>query len=315
MVAGDHCELTIQRLVAGGDGLGFLDGLAVFVPLSAPGDVLTVSIKEVRKDYAKAELVHLLEPSPDRVDPICPLYGVCGGCNLMHLSYKAQTVARLDIFHEAFRRAGINADCREPLASSFGANPGANSSLGAGQNRCLPLDTALITSEPFGYRNRAQFHFGSDGLPGYARRNSNALIPVRDCPILVSSLRNWLGEQGRLAGSSAGHTDSLLNARSATPGRGSGQKPADDRRLVAFGTQNRVWLEGRDTEIQVEVGGKTFVFNIKGFFQSNLRMLEHLVSTVCDGRSGTKAADLYAGIGLFGAFLKEIGRASCRERV
>jgi 23S rRNA (uracil1939-C5)-methyltransferase len=84
---------------------------------------------------------------------------------------------------------------------------------------------------------------------------------------------------------------------------------------VAFGDQNRVWVEGRDSEVQVEVGGKPFLFSIQGFFQSNLGMLEHLVATVCDGMSGTRAADLYAGIGLFGAFLKDsFDRVVCVEQ-
>lgn len=277
MVAGDSCELTIQRLVSGGDGLGFLDGLAVFVPLSAPGDVLSVRMREVRRDYAKAEILELIEASPQRVVPACPLYGECGGCNLMHISYEAQAAARLDIFLEAFRRAGVY----------------------------LPAEVGIAVSQPFGYRNRAQFHHGSDGTVGYARRNSNAIIPIRDCPILVQCLREWLGtmEQNSQSPGSAGL------ARSSSPGL------ADNNRFVAFGAQDRVWMEGRDSEVQVEVGGKTFLFNIKGFFQSNLAMLEQLVATVCSGMSGAKAADLYAGIGLFGAFLKDsFDRVVCVEQ-
>jgi 23S rRNA (uracil1939-C5)-methyltransferase len=240
MVAGDSCELTIQRLVAGGDGIGFLDGLAVFVPLAAPGDVLSVRISEVHRDYAKAEILELIEASTQRIAPACPLYGKCGGCNIMHLTYESQAAARHAIFTEAFRRAGVDADA-------------------------LPPDIVISASPPFGYRNRAQFHTLPGGSVGYARRASNAVIPVQYCPILVQSLR--------------------------------------------------VWVEGRDTEVQVEVGGKPFLFNIQGFFQSNLAMLGHLVAAVCEGMSGSRAADLYAGIGLFGAFLKDnFDRVVCVEQ-
>ena len=274
MVVGDSCGLTIQHLVAGGDGLGFLDGLAVFVPLAAPGDVLSVRIREVRKDYAKAEILELIETSPQRVTPVCPLYGECGGCNLMHLPYEVQTATRLGIFMEAFRRAGMDAGS-------------------------LPRDVGLLSSSPFGYRNRAQFHHGPGGMVGYARRSSNAIIAVRDCPILVQNLRDWLG-----------------TIKPGSAGSGSGtQMPAGKSRFVAFGSTERVWLEGRDTEVQVEVGGKSFLFNIQGFFQSNLTMLDQLVATVCDGMSGARAADLYAGIGLFGAFLKDrFDRVVCVEQ-
>lgn len=277
MVAGDSCELTIQRLVAGGEGLGFLDGLAVFVPLAAPGDVLSVRIREVRKDYAKAEILELIDASPRRVVPACPLYGECGGCNLMHLSYEAQAASRLDIFLEAFRRAGIPAGGRVHDA-------------GEGPALGLPAGIGMVASTPFGYRNRARFHPGPDGMVGYARRSTNSIIPVRDCPILVQSLRDWLGAHGQAG-------------------------LADNGRFVAFGTQDRVWVEGRDTEVRIEVGGKPFIFNIQGFFQSNLSMLGCLVATVCDGMSGSRAADLYAGIGLFGAFLKDsFQRVVCVEQ-
>lgn len=274
MVAGDCCGLTIQRLVAGGDGLGFLDGLAVFVPLTAPGDVLSVRISEVHKDYAKADIRELIEASPLRVAPACPLYGECGGCNLMHLSYEAQAAARLGIFTEAFRRAGIEAEA-------------------------LPGDIDLVSSPPFGYRNRAQFHLGPGGTVGYARRSSNTIIPVRYCPILVNTLQDWLG---------------TIEPGSIGFGKGS-RKKTDTGRFVAFGSAECVWIEGRDTEVQVTVGGKSFLFNIQGFFQSNLTMLEHLVATVCAGMSGARAADLYAGIGLFGSFLRDsFDRVVCVEQ-
>ena len=274
MVAGDSCELTVQHLVAGGDGLGFLDGLAVFVPLAAPGDVLSVRIREIRRDYAKAEILELMEPSALRVAPVCPLYGECGGCNLMHLSDSAQADARMGIFFEACRRAGIAAEG-------------------------LPRDIGLVSSPPFGYRNRAQFHCGPGGRPGYAKRSSNAIIAVRDCPILVQSLRDWLGVT---ANGSAGADAGI---------RGS----ADKNRFMVFGSTERVWIEGRDTEVRVEVGGKPFLFNIQGFFQSNLTMLDQLATTVCEGMSGARAADLYAGIGLFGSFLKDsFDRVVCVEQ-
>jgi len=280
MVAGDSCELTIQRLVAGGDGLGFLDGLAVFVPLAAPKDVLQVRIREVRRDYAKAEILELIEASPLRVAALCPVYGECGGCNLMHLSYEAQSEARLGIFTEAFRRAGIGSED-------------------------LPGDVGMAASSPFGYRNRTQFHHGHGGTVGYAKRLSNTIIPVQDCPILVQSLRDWLGDQKQ------GH--GVHGAAAREPARAA--NPAGAGRFVAFGSAGRVWVEGRDTEVQVELGGKPFLFNIRGFFQSNLAMLDQLVAAVCAGMSGTRAADLYAGIGLFGSFLKDsFDRVVCVEQ-
>ena len=85
-----HGVITIERLAHGGRGVGYLDGLAVFVPRTAPGDEVEVRLVDQRRRYAFADLVALRRASPLRVPPPCPLYDDCGGCHLQHLSYTQQ---------------------------------------------------------------------------------------------------------------------------------------------------------------------------------------------------------------------------------
>lgn len=99
-------ELTVDRIVAGGNGLAQLDGLKVFVPFSAPQERLRCRIKVRKNDYAVAEITEILEPSPLRVQPACPLFGQCGGCQLQHLSYEGQLVAKKLIVNDALQRLG-----------------------------------------------------------------------------------------------------------------------------------------------------------------------------------------------------------------
>ena len=99
--------VRILRLAAGGDGVGKLaDGRAVFVPRSAPGDLVTLRGVRRSSRFARARIARVVEPSPDRVEPRCPHYTAddCGGCQLQHLTPSAQLAARRTIVGDALRR-------------------------------------------------------------------------------------------------------------------------------------------------------------------------------------------------------------------
>ncbi|MBN2874556.1 MAG: class I SAM-dependent RNA methyltransferase [Spirochaetales bacterium] len=268
---GRTLRLTIDRIVPGGDGLGHHDGKAVFVPGSAPGDELEVRVVDTKPGYERGEIVGIVSPGLDRVEPVCPYYGDCGGCNLMHLSYPGQLEAKRGIVLDAWRRAGGLGD----------------------------VDLDVVSSRPLGYRNRAQFHFDAEHRVCYARRSSNSMLPITSCPVLTPALQQWLAGDGR---------DAAWSTLS--------QYTAGKDRFMAFGYHDDAWLEGPDGELSVAVGGKNFRFHIRGFFQSNLETLERLVPAVVgDAVTGEEAADLYCGVGLFGAFLGDsFGRVTCVEQ-
>jgi len=99
-------RLLIERLVAGGTGLAQLHGMKVFVPFSAPGERVKARLVLKKRDYAVAAIEEVIEPSPDRVTPPCPYFGDCGGCQLQHLKYEAQLVAKKLIIADALQRIG-----------------------------------------------------------------------------------------------------------------------------------------------------------------------------------------------------------------
>jgi 23S rRNA (uracil1939-C5)-methyltransferase len=100
-------QLAVESIAAGGDGVARADGLVVFLPRSAPGDVATARIT-TRGRFARGELVSLVRPSPERVEPPCPHYtrDRCGGCQLQHLSYPAQLAAKASVIRDALVRIG-----------------------------------------------------------------------------------------------------------------------------------------------------------------------------------------------------------------
>lgn len=108
-------RLEIASIAAGGDGVGRTEGMVVFVPRTAPGDVARVRIAPAKR-FARGQLLSLDAPSPSRVEPPCPHYTVdrCGGCQLQHLSYDAQLAAKRAIIGDALRRIGRR-DVADPV--------------------------------------------------------------------------------------------------------------------------------------------------------------------------------------------------------
>lgn len=98
-------ELSIEALVQGGDGLARDDGRIVFVPLVAPGDRIRARVAQ-DKGVWRGELLEVLEPGPSRVQPECPLVGICGGCQWQQIEYQAQLAAKESAIKEALTRLG-----------------------------------------------------------------------------------------------------------------------------------------------------------------------------------------------------------------
>jgi 23S rRNA (uracil1939-C5)-methyltransferase len=161
-------ELRIDDLAAGGDGVGRgPDGRVYFVPFTAPGDRVRVRVTERRARFARGSVETLLEPGPERADPVCPVFGSCGGCAWQHVSYSAQLSAKARILEDALRRLG-------------GLEP-------PGKIEITP------SPSPYGYRSRARLIVQA-GRVGYRRRRSHAVCATSRCPVLLPALDQKLHE-------------------------------------------------------------------------------------------------------------------------
>ncbi len=249
----DTTEIVIEKLVAGGEGLGFLDGKAVFVPGTLPGEKVRVRLTQRHRDFDRASLLSVLVSSPARQEPPCALAGICGGCDWLHVRYEEQLAQKVSIVREAFRRVG-RFDWKE---ISIHAGPS------------------------LGYRNRVQMHRDGAGRLGFMGAGSRRVVPVETCPV----------------------SDRAINRVFDSPGLA----PADMDRFTVWGCADTTAVQGmdRDGEVAVRVLEKEIVFSVDCFFQSNLSLVSQLVPFVMSGLSGESAADLYCGVGLFGAFLAD----------
>src|SRR5438093_13418156 len=102
----DVLEVSIERILPGGLGLAHADGRTVMVALSATGDRLRVRIDRVKGNVAFGSILEVIEPSPQRVEPPCPYFGRCGGCDFQQLNYQAQLDAKVEIIRDCLRRIG-----------------------------------------------------------------------------------------------------------------------------------------------------------------------------------------------------------------
>ncbi len=161
-------ELEIEKIISNGCGLARYDGRAVFIPYTVPGERVAADIDLTGKKYLEGRLVDIITRSPDRVQPVCPYFSVCGGCNLQHISNEKQLIIRKGLVEEALRRNGG-----------------------------VILDAPVIVSgNHLGYRNRVQFHPSEDGSPGFMERKSNRVVAVKNCAVCSPGINSFLLEVG-----------------------------------------------------------------------------------------------------------------------
>lgn len=257
---GDTLTVEIEKIVPGGFGLAFAEGLTVFVPLSAVGDCVAVELSEVKGKIAFAFIIEIEDASPDRINPPCSYYGACGGCDLQHLKYEAQLAAKIAIIR----------DCLHRIAKiEF-----------QGEIQVIP------SPSEFGYRMRAQWHLDVAGKRiGYYRTNSRDLIDIESCAILSPQLQDTLDNlRCRLDWTRFCGAVSKIDAACGREGE-----------VSVFSAD----LDDPAAEISVNAAGEDYFFSARSFFQGNRFLLEKLIDTALGEVSGSSALDLYSGVGLF----------------
>jgi len=96
----------IHNIAFGGEGVGRIDELAVFVPFTLPGELAKVAVHQKKRNFARAKLLTIVEKSPDRVTPPCPYFSTCGGCQLQHASYPLQLQIKKRFIEDSLKRIG-----------------------------------------------------------------------------------------------------------------------------------------------------------------------------------------------------------------
>ena len=170
---GDHISLTIHDLAFGGEGVGRLDELVVFVPFVVIGETVEAEVTELKKNFARAKLLRVVTPSPDRVEPQCRYYGACGGCQYQHVAYEAQLRVKQKQIADLFERVGkINRAVVAPV---------------------------IPCPQPYGYRNRIMIRSQWNGpakklLIGFIRHDNSFVEDLTECSIAEPTLNEQIAE-------------------------------------------------------------------------------------------------------------------------
>lgn len=170
--------VDIQKVVTGGHGLARLaDGLVVMVPFVLPGETVVVSIAKQHKGFAEAVLLEVLQPAPQRVEPVCPSFMACGGCHLQHGDYPSQLAIKEAILLDLLARQRLL-----PTATLAAV--------------CQPI---MAAPSPLHYRQRIRLQVDSNGRLGFFAARSHAVVEVASCPLAAAELNQVLSELRRLA--------------------------------------------------------------------------------------------------------------------
>jgi 23S rRNA (uracil1939-C5)-methyltransferase len=270
---GTKFEVEIEKLVYGGDGLARRDGQVIFTPYVLPGERAAVETVREKPGMLWTRPAGILQGAAERVVPPCPYFGRCGGCHYQHAGYEYQLQAKRGILVEMLRRVGkIDA----------------------------PGEIAIVSGEPWQYRNRTQFHVAG-GHIGYLEARSHALCAVESCPISSPKVNETL----------AALVEMVRDRR----------WPAFLRSIEIFTNETDVQVNVLETDrpvarrffewcaeripgivsgvLDYTLDGVAYRVSSGSFFQVNRFLASRLVELALEGAAGASALDLYAGVGLF----------------
>ena len=266
-------EVTIEKLVYGGEGLARINGRVVLAPFVLPGERAAVETIAEKPGLLRTRLIEVRESAPERVAAQCPYFGRCGGCHYQHATYTAQLALKQSILVETLERLG-------KITS--------------------PGEIRVIAGEPWHYRNRSQFHIRGTEL-GYLEAHSNKLCPIDHCPIssprineVIGVFREMLNDPRwpRFVQSLEVFTNEIevqVNVLEA-------ERPVARRFFE--------WCAERIPDLApgpLDYPAAGFMYRVSGdsFFQVNRFLVDAMVDTAIEDAKGESALDLYAGVGLF----------------
>lgn len=254
------------------------DEKVVFIKGAVPGETVEAAIEERKRDYCTASVVRVIEPSEWRVEPVCGVFGRCGGCQLQYISHEKQLALKEEVLLDSLARIG-------------------------------GIETAVvpaISGRPWGYRQRAQFKISKENVIGFFKESSREVVALDQCPLMsdrINELFRKIREDGLQTGLSEIHISSgdtpvvLLKGRECDP--------ALFERFIDIG------VSGIACNGLMAYGGAYTGFDLNGarytvspgtFFQANWELNVKAVELAAEGLEplgGKKVLDLYAGAGNF----------------
>ena len=272
---GELVELALESWGRLGEALAWHHGEPVFVLGGIPGERVSAEVVRVHRKYVSAKVVQVLSASPARVEPPCPYFGECTGCQWQHVDYEAQLDAKREKVVDALRRVG-------------GLYDG---------DHDPPVSETLPSVNRYGYRNHARFTVNKGGELGFVNRETRRFVRIDNCMLMRASVNSILGQ---------------LQDRCRETTQLSIRAGADDARVPdSYLVQPRLFnpeieVDSGQKRYEEAIGESRFLVSSPSFFQVNVEQAEQAARVVREGLSlgaGDTLLDAYTGVGTFAVLL------------
>lgn len=272
---GGIIRVEIEKVAHGGHFIARYEGAVIFVRHGIPGEIVEVEITGLEKSFARADVIAVIEASPNRVSPPCKYSGSCGGCDFQHIDVARQRQLKSDVISEQFARIA---------------------------KMEIDIEVEEI-STPLHWRTRYAASTNEQGVAGFKASRTNKVIPITTCPILIPEI-----DFPTLPTEKFGRNERVEVAIASDGARTIAKSAQRESR-----TSERAKLEivEGEQELFYEVDQREYRVSQSSFWQSNISAPATLVDAVLDFaavKAGDHILDLYGGVGLFaGAAIDLIG--------
>lgn len=277
-------KVTIEKLDHFGRGLCKIDDKVCFVEGALPGETVEIDVIKENKNFIEAKVLDILQSSPERIEPKCPYYDVCGGCSYQHMTYSLENTSKEEKIKELVERFGhVSTDVVLPI----------------------------VTSNEYHYRNKIILH-GLNGNLGFYEEKTHSVIPIDEC-LLVSPRMNKVIKVLKKINVQilevlirSSNDDSIVLVE--LEGKIKDEKPLLD--VCDILIYNGMIMSDADHLIS-KIGEKEFIVSYSSFFQVNRKLTKKLydaVLNVVKKKKPNKLLDLYCGTGTIGIYVSDYAK-------
>lgn len=262
-------QLTLDDMAFEGAALGRDDGRVIFADYGIPGEEVRVRVERQKRSFYEGRVIEVIDADESRIEPPCPYFGRCGGCQWQHIAYERQLELKRHVMHDQLRRIG---KFEEP-----------------------PLSPTVPSESPYGYRNNARFSTDDEGNLGFISRGPDGFqfIKIDECLIMHPRINETLA---KLQGHGEGLHQVVIRYGENT----------DDMLVQPDMSERTDEVESGQEHYWDALHGHKFRIAASSFFQTNTKQAEQLIELVRQRLELTGdevLVDAYAGVGTFAALL------------
>ena len=296
--------LKIERLAYGGVAIGRHNGKVVMIKGAVlPGETVEADIDNEKSDYFTASAKKIIESSPDRIEPACKYFGLCGGCNYQHVPYSLQVQLKEEILRDSLKR----------LAKTE-----------------VELSAPVVNDNPWNYRLRGKFKVSGKKI-GFYRENSREVIDIESCPLMAGEINEYLQKARLLTGGPGVREIHITGGENPmvlinVPARTTINKKDCGHFAMRFLNSgfsgfcieagNKIVFRYGSSYSTLDLGGLKYTVSPEGFFQSHWKLnlsLVDIIKSSLQPLKDKKILDLYAGAGNFSLPLAKDARVIAVE--